>query len=180
MTWESVERPGYFGARREVRYREFGEQFGPDKWRIVWYIGQRIGAFSEAVMLYEDAYFVWFAAHPDLAEWLVREASEVYDDAPSNIASGLDYAAQETQCTHIQDIAIRRCLARMGMVFAGPAPLRIRDRLSEHELGLLLSPGRVPFHRPEWICQPELEGWWSRGSVEAFYQSNKYLQVWRA
>ena len=39
------------------------------------------------------------------------------------------------------------------------------------------SPGRVPFHMPGVLLDPELEGWWQPGSVESFYQSNKVLQV---
>jgi hypothetical protein len=41
---------------------------------------------------------------------------------------------------------------------------------------MILSPGRVPFHRPDLIEKPELNGWWEKSSVESFYQSNRLLQ----
>jgi hypothetical protein len=108
---------------------------------------------------------------------LIREASEVYDTDLSNINSGFDYTAQEGPRTHIQDIAIRRVVRDEGLAFRGPAPVRIRQELGTHPLSMTLSPGRVPFHRPELIIQPQLTGWWHPDTVEAFWQSNKILMV---
>lgn len=42
---------------------------------------------------------------------------------------------------------------------------------------MTLSPGQIPFHFPEKIIQPQLEGWWEKDTVESFYQSNKILQI---
>jgi hypothetical protein len=129
------------------------------------------------VMLYEDAYLAHLQANQDQLLILVNGACDVYDDAPSNVTSGLDYQAQETSRTHLQDIAIRRCLVRLGHWFQGSELIRIRDDQGDHPLSLKLSPGRVLFHRPDLIILPELIGWWESGSVESFYQSNKQLQV---
>lgn len=177
MEWVTVERPGYFGKRREAKHREFDQRFGVGNWRIAWEWQGEYLEFAQAVLVYEEAYFRFMEASPGLVNELVREASDVYDDATTNVGSGLDYLAQETSRTHIQDIAIRRCIRRLGRRFEGSRLLRIRDDRGEHPLSLQLSPGRVPFHRPEFIQRPELRGWWQRGSVEAFYQSNKVLQV---
>lgn len=177
IKWKIVERPGYFGRHREARQAEYDARYGPGDWKIVWKIGERLGAVSEAVMLYEDAYYNFLVSHPKVLELLCAEASEVYDDALSNIGCGLDYAAQETDRTHLQDIAIRRCLVRLGRSFRGSRPIQIRDNRGEHELSMVLSPGRVLFHRPDLITGAELEGWWLPGSVESFYQSNKHLAV---
>jgi hypothetical protein len=88
----------------------------------------------------------------------------------------LDYTVQETGRTHVQDIAIRRVVARLGRQFEGDQLIQIRDALGDHPLSMALSPGQVPFHRPDVILLPEIEGWWLPGSVESFYQSNKLLQ----
>jgi hypothetical protein len=182
--WRQIERPGYFGRRRQERYQEYDAQYGPGNWRLTWQIGERMGGFDEVVILYEDAYVLYLCQRIDLLERLINEAREVYDDAPSNVLSGLDYTRQETSRTHIQDIALRRSLVRLGRRFAGDRLIQIRGRWAEppvHPLSVELCPHRVPFHRPEWIVQPVLNGWWlqdgGEGSVEAFYQSNKFLEV---
>ncbi|MFQ6010159.1 MAG: hypothetical protein ACE5J7_03520, partial [Candidatus Aenigmatarchaeota archaeon] len=59
--------------------------------------------------------------------------------------------------------------------FQGKKLVQIRSHKSYW--GKNLSPGRVPFHRPELIVEPHLEGWWDDNSVECFYQSNKILQI---
>ena len=108
---------------------------------------------------------------------MVGEASDVYDDELSNVKSEFDYTKQETPRTHIQDIAIRRSLLRLGVWFEGKELIRIRQEKGTHSLSITLSPGRVPFHRPDLIVKPEITGWWYPETVESFYQSNKYLEA---
>ena len=176
-TWCTIERPGYFGRHRDERYRDYDRQFGPGRWRLAWQIGEYTGDVAAACLLYAEAYAQFMAARPGIVARLVAEAANVYDDAPSNTASGLDFAVQETGRTHLQDIAIRQALVRQGRWFAGSGLIQIRDSSGDHPLSLTLSPGRVPFHQPGLIFSPELTGWWEPGSVESFYQSNKLLQV---
>ena len=38
-----------------------------------------------------DAYFEYFRKRPELLEYLLEVASNVYDDDPSNVESGLNY-----------------------------------------------------------------------------------------
>jgi hypothetical protein len=167
--WETVGRPGHAGKERAERRRAYDELYGPGRWRITWELG-------DPTVLYEDAYFAYLSQRADLLERLLADAREVYDDAESNVDSGLDYSRQETNQTHLQDIAIRRCLVRLGRVFRGQDLIQIR-RSSTHPVGAALSPTNVPFHRPDLIVQPPLAGWWTPGSVEDFYQSNKLLQI---
>lgn len=175
--WITVERPGYLGARREAEYKEWDTTYGKGNWRLAWKAGESTVQFLGACALYEDAYFAFLCNNPLILHQLIHEASDVYDDELSNVRSGLDYTKQETPRTHLQDIAIRRCLVRMGAWFRGPQLLRIRSTEGTHALSLILSPGRVPFHRPDLVEQPELQGWWDPESTESFYQSNKILQV---
>jgi len=174
--WITVERPGYFGSHRQERHAEYNRLFGVKQWRLAWSVRGYPFSRAQMTMLYEDAYFAFLSQNEDVLEQLLAEASDVYDDATSNMKSGLNYGVQETERTHAQDIAIRRVVSRLGRVFDGPQPIQIRDALGEHSLSLTLSPGQVPFHLPDLLIQPELEGWWLPGSVESFYQSNKFLQ----
>jgi nicotinate-nucleotide adenylyltransferase len=74
----------------------------------------------------------------------------------------------------LQDIAVRIALKSLKRKFEGDRLIQIRGNRSE---GSFLSPGVVPFHKPEAIEQPELQGWWGPGTVESFWQSNKVLQI---
>lgn len=174
--WETVERPGYFGSKREAKHAEYDQRFGVGNWRLAWDVNGQPFTREQMNMLYEDSYFEFLLAHPEVLDELVSVACDVYDDAPTNVESGLDYTCQETERTHVQDIAIRRAVSRLGRVFEGSELLQIRDNLGTHPLSMTLSPGRIPFHRKDLLLQPELEGWWEPGSVESFYQSNKVLQ----
>lgn len=175
--WITVERPGYFGSHRAAKNAEYDQRFGGSEfWRLAWDVSGHAFTREQMNMLYEDSYFEFLRVHADTLETLVSEASDVYDDALTNINSGFDYSLQETERTHVQDIAIRRAVSRLGRVFAGARPMQIRDTDGEHELSQTLSPGQIPFHLPQLILTPELTGWWLSGSVESFYQSNKLLQ----
>lgn len=179
-----VERPGYLGRHRDAKIAELNQNFGVDGWQFVWKWGVHRLNFVEACGIYEDAYHSYLMANPAILALLITEASEVYDDEVTNIDSGFDYTAQETKRTHVQDIAIRRSLRRLGTWFAGPEPIRIRDSLGSHRLSMVLSPGQVPFHMSEMIDQPSVErqlgndkSWWQPNSVEAFYQSNRWIAL---
>jgi hypothetical protein len=114
---------------------------------------------------------------------LLEIASNVYDDDPNNVESGLDYSKRGDLRTHIQDIAIRNCVKRFGRKFSGDKLIQIRDRIGEHPLSLALSPGQVPFHNPALISNPDnlqeirRNAWWLPLSVEDFYQRAKRLVV---
>lgn len=178
--WKTIGRPGYLGKHRDQRYFEFDQEYGQNNWRIAWQIGSLIVSLDTVMLPYEDAHYFYMARHEDLVEQLINEASDVYDDQPSNVGSGLSYSIQETCLNHLHDIAIRRSLVRLGKWFKGDKLIQLRDTKGEHALSRILSPGVIPFHIPSLIIQPELDGvkrWWDFGSVESFYQSNKILQI---
>lgn len=181
--WTTVLRqPGYFGKEREARYAAFTNEYGEGNWRIAWEIPGYTNAqaldFQGMCVLYEESYVEFLKGNPEVLRQLVTEASDVYDDDPSNMASRFDYAVQETGRTHVQDISIRRAVLRLGHTFQGPEPIQIRHTKAPHPLSVTLSPGDVPFCAPELIASPQLkEWWWKEDSTEAFYQSNKVVQV---
>lgn len=175
--WTTIKRPGYFGKHRDELYQQYNKTYGKNNWRIAWMVNGKVFSKEETLLLYEDSYYIFLKKHPKILQQLISEAKNVYDDAVSNIKSGLDYFKQETNRTHYQDIAIRRCVLRLGLKFKGKKLIQIRDYKGKHPLSLKLSPGRIPFHFPKLIKKPELTGWWQPGSLESFYQSNKILQV---
>ena len=178
--WVNVCNPGYFGAGRDKKYREYDVIYGEGNWRIAWRAGSSTVDFLGACALYEEAYVCFFQKNPAVLYHLIYFARDVYDDAETNVLSGMDYTIQETSRTHIQDIAIRRAVAVLGKKFQGLMLIQIRDHEGKHQLSKTLSPGRVPFHKPQLIlpAPPERrKPWWQPGSVEDFYQNNKVLQA---
>jgi nicotinate-nucleotide adenylyltransferase len=172
VEWEIVGRPGYAGRRRDALGRLRDERWGAGRWKIAYLWQGGVIERDAALALYEDAYVELFRRDGAVLDWLCAAASDVYDTAPSNVRSGVDYLAQEGGPTHLQDIAIRRALARVGRRFEGNDLLHVRGAGSP---GFALNPGKVAFHAPRRIIQPSLIGWWDAGSIEDFWQSNKIL-----
>ncbi len=165
----------YFGRGKKAVFARLDERFGKGNWAQHWYMDGEVIAKDKVIQLYEDAYFHFLQDNPDVLDWLVRTANDVYDIAPSNVNSELDYEVQECKATHLQDIAIRRVLQRLGKQFQGDHLVQIRGHESE---GYILNPGKVPFHKPELILPRNMKrAWWDALSVEAFYQHNKALLV---
>jgi hypothetical protein len=185
--WKLVDNtsPGYVGKRRNDLWAERDAKYGKENWQTIWLVDGKYLEYEEACRLYEDSYFEYFKQRPELLEYLLEVASNVYDDDPSNVESGLDYLQRGDLRTHIQDIAIRNCVKRFGREFRGGKLIQIRDRIGEHPLSLALSPGQVPFHKSELISNPDnlseirRQAWWLPSSVEDFYQRGKRLAVRR-
>lgn len=166
--------PGYFGKNRDGIHQKLDEKYGAGNWMIAYLWMDEVVPRSFAIQLYEDAYYEFLKSNPKLLDWLVETAKDVYDNSETNVNSGLDYNVQETSSNHLQDISVRRVVKRLGRKFEGHKLVQIRSSDSE---GYLLSPGVVPFHLPEYIVQPHLDGWWNKDSIEDFYQSNKIILV---
>lgn len=168
---------GYLGKHRDEKMAEWQEQYGGVAFG--WQFGEVLLDFDGVCQVYEDAYYEFLLKSRYILADLIVSAKDVYDDEESNVLSGFDYRKQETGRTHIQDIAIRRSLLRLGLWFKGEKLIRIRQEKGDHSLSMSLSPGWVPFHRKDMIRDPQLEGWWRPDSVESFYQSNRVLLVRR-
>jgi hypothetical protein len=179
----STDAPGYLGSRREAKFAEWDEAYGRGNWSQLWIAGDQLLDFVGACTLYEDAYVEYLRQRPELLDHLCEVACDVYDDNPSNVGSGHDYRVQETVHTHIQDISIRNALVRLGREFRGNTLVQIRDAKGKSAISMALSPGQVPFHRPELITTPTNlasiyeHRWWLPYSAEDFYQRNKRLAI---
>lgn len=175
--WQFVERPGYFGRRRDQRHAEFNAKYGVGNWRLVHRVGDAAYDFDEACRgFYEESYYQWLTDRPDEVDFICS-FGECIDNAPSNILAGTDYTHQEAYSNHIQDIAVRNVLKRLDRWFEGDAD-RVLVIRSQDSNGYRFGPGNIPFHAPDLIWQPELCPRWANSrSVEAFWQSNKWLQA---
>ena len=166
---------GQFGKKRNEIYRALDKEYGYLTWHLAWQIGEeKYLPFNEAIKYYEKAYEEFLKNNPQIVEYLIKNAKDVYDNSETNVSSGTDYAKQETKSHHYQDIAIRCVLTKLGKNFQGDKLIQIRSK-SHDEVGKMLSPGRVPFHRPELITN-SLQSWWKEKSIEDFWQSNKVIQ----
>lgn len=195
--WKVVDRVGYLGKLRDYQYELWNQQYGQGLWRFMWGYNGGYTDYFGACLLYKQAYRIYLEqnlriedAIPEefrskymhrvrpgsrILDTLISDASNVYDDAPSNVLAGQNFMHQETLRTHIQDSAIRDALRDMGIWFEGEELLQIRHDRGMHPLSIVLSPGVVPFHQPDLIVWPSLSGWWKPKTVEDFYQSNRYL-----
>lgn len=173
--WRTVDRPGYVGRRQRSAMQKLDAEYGAENWRIVYAYDGKIITRDEALLLYAAAYVEFLRQRLDVLDWLVKMACDVYDIQPDDVQAGTDFSQQRRDGQHhLHDIALRIALQTLGRRFEGNELIQVRGKGTK---GHGLSPGRVPFHRPEAIMQPELEGWWAAGTVEAFWQSNKLLQV---
>jgi hypothetical protein len=171
-----VMRVGYLGAGRQDFVERMNRMFGPDNWTIGYVINGQTVDRDDALKLYQASYEEFFRKHPEYGESLARRAKDVFDTDPRNVESGLDWHKQEGDSSHLQDIAVRRAFKTLGLEFRGEQLLQIRGRSSDLPE---LNPGRVPFIAPELINTDRefVAPWVNPGSVEDFWQNNKFLCV---
>jgi len=191
--WENVRRPGYFGRSRDQKFAALDAEFGQGNWRVRWCISlpaphriARLGFDFEYACknFYEMSYLAYLIFNSAELDYICS-FEEVIDNGISNITSGFDYNKQESNATHIQDIAIRKVLKRLGLHFrpsksAMIDPHKVLVVRGPDTSGGHLNPGQVPFIWPHLIEMPSMRPDWAKPwSVEDFWQSNKYIQVRR-
>ena len=168
--------PGLSGRRKRFLYNELNRVYGDGNWRVGWQWREGVILFVDAIQLYEESYAVFLKSQQDLLEWLLTSFRDVYDTAPSNINSGIEYSIQETRSAHYNDIAIRRVVRlTLKRNFQGSDLLQVRS--NDHCKGRYLSPFFVPFIAPSLILPSNFKARWTFNSVEAFWQHNKIIQI---
>jgi len=187
MKWVTIGQAGFWGSdRKKIETKLDAEYKGRENWRIIYVWGENgelVIPKSVAMELYGDAYYEFLKENMEITQYLRKQARDVYVYPEQAVVRGeqstpdtLDYMIQEISATHLQDIAIRRALIRLGIWFEGKKLICVRGG-SDDEIGKMLSPGKVPFHIINKIYKPHLDGWWEDNSVACFYHSNKLLQV---
>lgn len=169
-------RVGYLGGGRDRFVKRMNKVFGEGNWTLGYMSEGRALDRDQALELYQKSYEAFFKNNPEYTQRMLREARDVYDTNVSNVSSGLNWHAQEDSRSHLQDIAVRRALNELGLAFQGDKLLQIRGRDSDLPE---LNPGRVPFISPQVILRNrEFDADWVQiGSVEDFWQNNKFLFV---
>lgn len=190
-TWKPTIRPGYFGKKRDEKIAALDKEFGKDNWRLRWSIKlpapHRITRLSfdfeyACKNFYELSYLGYLLFNSAELDYICS-FEQVIDNAITNITSGFDYNKQESNATHIQDIAIRKVLKRLGLDFRRPKGAMVDEKnilvvRGPETNGGHLNPGRVPFIWPHLIEMPSLRPEWAMPwSVEDFWQSNKWIEV---
>lgn len=176
--WDKVSRPGYFGRWRGKIISNLDAFHGAGNWKLVWSISGKVDLeFEDAcIVYYEWSYYAYLKQHQELVDEICGYG-ECIDNAISNIQSGTNYTKQEAYSTHIQDIAVRNVLGLLHRKFEGPADKILVIR-SQDSNGYKFGPGNVPFCDKTLIQQPSKRPQWAQpGSVEDFWQSNKYIAV---
>jgi hypothetical protein len=187
--WVKWLRPGYFGRRRDEKVALYNQRYGVDGWKLAWVVNypedwEAYGPGTEVWFdfnyacraFYEESYYQYLASRKDDLDF-ITSFGECYDNAKTNVESQLDYTKQEAFSTHIQDIAIRNVLNRLDLKFKGPADKLMQIRSSDSD-GFKFGPGNVPFVAPKLIAQPSIAPQWANpGSVEDFWQSNKWILI---
>lgn len=177
-TWVRLTRPGYFGRKRDDIVAGLNKKYGMTNWTLVWATDgmEDLDFIGACVYYYENSYEDWFRPRPEELNF-VCSFGECMDNSLTNIQSGMDYSKQEAFSTHIQDIAIRNVLSTFGRRFEGPKDKILVIR-SADSTGYKYGPGNIPFWAKNKIVQPSLcPTWANKGSVEDFWQSNKYIAV---
>jgi len=181
--YEVLERPGFFGKRRAEKEAIYNESYPGwiEGWEIPLHIGYAtvkvVLTFQEAVLLYDEAYYIHLRACPAILSY-VKEFGECYDSDESNILCGLEHDSNAIP-RHIQDVSVRRALLRLGEWFQGPSIKLLHIRGPETN-GHILMPGIVPFHNSSLISKEEcmnMPNWVRPGSVEYFWQKNKVIII---
>src|SRR5205823_4350410 len=151
-------------------------KYGVGNWAVAYKLGDKVIPVGQALAIYEEGYYQFLKARPELVDHICREARDVYDYDQGNVVSGTDYNHQEGPRTHLQDISVRRVLQRLGRKFEGTKLLQIRDEDSEL---FVLHPGHIPLPDPSVVIEPRVfsPDWIVKGTVEDFWQNNKFLVV---
>lgn len=177
--WRRVYRPGFFGRRRDQIVRELNDKYGTGNWDLRWCTSAFPDGltFNEACILcYEYSYLCWFMEFPNDVDFICS-FGECIDNAPTNVQSGCDYEKQEAFSTHIQDIAVRNVLKLLGRKFEGDKDNILVIRSTDSN-GHRYGPGNIPYFNPTDIIYPsKCPKWANYGSVEDFWQSNKWVFV---
>ncbi len=68
--WIDVDRPGYFGKKRDEILEGYDKKYGKNGWRLVWKIGDIDLDFLGVCAIYEDSYFEFLKKNPEVLKTL--------------------------------------------------------------------------------------------------------------
>lgn len=185
--WQTVERPGYLGKKKDEMYALWNEKYGLGNWKIVnETVEKEVFSYEDIIYkVYVPGYEEYFKNHPDEARTVTDNFSYGYDKDLCTEKEAYDFYAFYNKpgiANQFHSVAFNIALRNLGYVFKGVEPLKVREAKlgtpeSEQPKGYKWSPGKIPCTIPELIPSPHIDGWWSPNSIEDFYQSTKALQI---
>ncbi len=187
--WETIERPGYLGKRKDEYLAVCDQKYGEGNWRLVNVTREgQIMTYDDIFWkVYLSGYVRHILVHSEEIQFLTDNYSFAYDKHMITRKQAFDpYALYNkpgipNQFHHTAlNIALEWYL---GIPFKGDRPIQVRQGKpgtprSTWPEGWRWSPGFIKCTRPDLIPDETFEGWWEdKESIEAFYQYTKALQV---
>lgn len=186
--WVTVERPGYFGKKREEFEERWNKEYGEGNWRLVWETPQgKVLDYDGIIEVYIEGYAEYFRSHRGEAEYVTSNFSYAYDKEMVTREEAFDPYVRYNKPGHVNqfhNVAMNIALEKvLGLTFKGEVPLKVRAAkpgtpFEEWPLGWKWQPGLIPAPNPEEIFDMDFtDQWWTKGTIEDFYQCNKALQI---
>lgn len=154
--------PFNYSRDKENFLKTMNRTAGKGGWFWVFRVGKQIYSFDLGMQLYEDAYWLLLQKNSKVIKKLV-DYYDVFVVNNEDLESGLSYKKQTQKWSdHYADIAIRRCLRRMGVWFKGKELFEVS--------GTPLDDRRVSFHLPHLVDNPDK-------SARSWIESNKVIVI---
>jgi len=146
--------------------RSMNRTAGKGNWFWAFQVGKKLYSWELGMQLYEDAYWLHLRKNISHVKKLVH-GFNCFVNTRHDIEAGLDYKAQKKgrdAKPHYADIALRRCLVRLGVWFGGKEMVEIP--------GSELDPKNVAFHLPHLVASPDK-------NVKSWIDKNRLIVVAR-
>lgn len=154
---------GDLGKNRDKFIQKVTRSAGKGNWFWTFRCNNKLYSWEMGMQMYEDAYWQFLRNDVSLVKELVGYFN-VYVLDRHDIDSSINYKHQLNERDHYPDIALRRCLVRLGVWFQGKEILRIP--------ATKFNDCNVPFHLPHLIQKPD-----DKKSIKSWLDSNRYIVI---
>lgn len=152
---------GDSGKNRDKFLDKVNRQAGKGNWFWAFRCKDKLYSWEFGMQMYEDAYWNFLRNDISCIKELISKHN-VYVNDRHDIDSLFNYKHQKKISDHYCDIAIRRCLVRMGVWFQGSEIFGLRDTK--------FIDSKIPFHLPHLVEGPEK-------TAIAWINKNRYIAI---
>lgn len=153
---------GNHKENRDKFISSVNKQVGKGNWYWCFKAGKRLYSWQWGMQLYEDAYYKFISSDISLVKELVSY-SNVFEINRHDVDSKADYKHQQHSADHVQDIAIRRCLIRLGVWFKGREILDLNSSKFNHS--------KITFHLPHLINDKKSK------TIQSWLDNNRMIVI---
>jgi hypothetical protein len=150
--------------KRDSFIEKVNKTVGEGNWFWVFYIGKQMYSLQLGLQIYEDSFYHHLMKNFVSLKDLLKNNKNVFVHSYQDLESGLDYKTQKGKSDHYNDIAIRRCVARMGLKFNGNNNYCVSNTL--------FCETKVPFHLKHLTNNKD-----SFYSVKSWYNESRHIVV---